>query len=101
MTDGYIKKQDALDALYRAQRDVTWSMDHVDTMDQMIDYVEKLPVEDIEPPKVGKWISASTKPGVYAGMKCSLCKARITYSEYNNGQHLYCHKCGARMSTEN
>ena len=44
----YIKKQDALDALYRAQRNTTWSMDHVDTMDQMIDYVEKLPVEEAD-----------------------------------------------------
>ena len=48
-------------------------------------------------PKSGKWIPASNKPGVQAGMKCSLCKARITYSEYHNGQHLYCHKCGAKM----
>ena len=46
----------------------------------------------------GEWVPASTKPGVYAGMKCSLCKARITYSEYYNKQHLYCHKCGARMN---
>ena len=48
----------------------------------------------------GKWISASTKPGVHAGMKCSECKARITYNEHFNGQHLYCHKCGARMIKE-
>ena len=100
MEDGYIKKQDALDALYRAQRNTTWSMDHVDTMDQMIDYVEKLPVEDIEPTKYGKWIPASIKPGVHAGMKCSECKARISYSEHFNGQHLYCHKCGAKMIKE-
>ena len=100
MTDGYIKKQDALDALYRAQRNTTWSMDHVDTMDQMIDYVEKLPVEDVEPAKYGKWISASTKPGVQIGMKCSLCGARIKYSECFNGNHNYCHKCGAKMIKE-
>jgi len=54
----------------------------------------------LEEPKVAKWIPASTKPGVYAGMKCSECKARITYSEHSNGQHLYCHKCGARMIKE-
>ncbi len=96
----YIKKQDALNALYRAQRDVTWSMDHVDTMDQMIDYVEKLPPEDIKPTKHGKWISASTKPGVQIGMKCSICGARIKYSEFFNGNHNYCHKCGAKMDKE-
>lgn len=53
--------------------------------------------DGLEEPRHGKWISASTKPGIYAGMKCSLCKARISYSEFYNGQHLYCHKCGAKM----
>jgi DNA-directed RNA polymerase subunit RPC12/RpoP len=57
------------------------------------------PVE-LEEPTVGKWVPASTKPGVHAGMKCSECKARITYSEHFNGQHLYCHKCGAKMIKE-
>lgn len=47
--------------------------------------------------KVARWISASTKPGVYAGMKCSLCGARIKYSEFYNGNHNFCHKCGAKM----
>ena len=48
----------------------------------------------------GKWISASTKPGVHVGMKCSLCGARIKYSEFYNGNHIYCHKCGAKMIKE-
>ena len=48
----------------------------------------------------GKWISASTKPGVQIGMKCSLCGARIKYSEFFNGNHRYCHKCGAEMIKE-
>lgn len=47
-----------------------------------------------------KWISASTKPGVHVGMKCSLCGARIKYSEFYNGNHNYCHKCGAKMIKE-
>lgn len=51
--------------------------------------------------KVAKWISASTKPGVYAGMKCSLCGARIKYSEFYNGNHNFCHKCGAKMEVSN
>lgn len=48
----------------------------------------------------GKWIPTSNKPGVHAGMKCFLCKARISYREYFNGQHNYCHKCGAMMLKE-
>ena len=59
-----------------------------------------VPTAEIEQ-KTAKWIPASTKPGVHAGMKCSNCRARITYSEYFNGQHLYCHKCGAKMIKEN
>lgn len=49
------------------------------------------------PETCGKWISASTKPGVNAGMKCSICGARIKNSEHFNGNHRFCHKCGARM----
>jgi hypothetical protein len=59
-----------------------------------------VPNADVEPIRYGKWIPASTKPGVHAGMKCSLCKARISYSEHFNGQHLYCHKCGAKMTKD-
>ena len=49
----------------------------------------------------GKWIHASNKPGVWIGMKCSLCGARIRYSEFTNGNHNYCHKCGAKMEGGN
>ena len=47
-----------------------------------------------------KWIPVSTKPGVYAGMKCSLCKAKISYRDFYSGNHNYCHKCGAKMIKE-
>lgn len=45
--------------------------------------------------KHGKWIFASERVNI--GMKCSLCGARIKNSEFFNGNHNYCHKCGARM----
>ena len=48
----------------------------------------------------GRWISVSSKPGVYAGMKCSICKAKISYRDYYSGQHNYCYKCGAKMTKE-
>lgn len=63
----------------------------------VVSFVFDAPAEAVAPTRYGKWIPASTKPGVHAGMKCSECKARISYSEHFNGQHLYCHKCGAKM----
>lgn len=48
----------------------------------------------------GEWIPASNKPNTHIGMKCSRCHARITYSEFYNGNHNYCHKCGADMKGE-
>lgn len=47
--------------------------------------------------KTAKWISASNKTGVNIGMKCSVCGARIKNSEHLNGNHNFCHKCGADM----
>lgn len=52
---------------------------------------------DVVEERHGKWISASQKKGVNIGMKCSLCGARIKYSEFFNGNHNYCHKCSAKM----
>lgn len=52
------------------------------------------------PTRIGRWIPVSQKPGVYAGMKCSNCKARISYKDYYGGQRNYCHKCGAKMIKE-
>lgn len=48
----------------------------------------------------GEWIEASNKPSSACGKKCSLCGARIRYSEFGHGTHKYCHKCGAKMKGE-
>ena len=50
--------------------------------------------------EVARWIPVSTKPGVHAGMKCSLCKAKISYKDFYSGNHNYCYKCGAKMIKE-
>ncbi len=54
---------------------------------------------DFSETKHGSWISASQKQGVNIGMKCSFCGARIKYSEFLNGNHNFCHRCGAKMNT--
>lgn len=68
-----------------------------ETIDQIYDKYCSRPFADVVEVKHGKWVAASDKPGVYIGLKCSLCGGRITYSEKLNGNHLYCHKCGAKM----
>ena len=73
---------------------------HRAVIDAFVYSLETISPAKVEPVKYGKWIPASTKPGVHAGMKCSECKARISYSEHFNGQHLYCHKCGVKMIKE-
>lgn len=55
------------------------------------------PIANNTETKHGKWVSASNKPGVNVGMKCNICGARIKYSEFFNGNHNFCHKCGADM----
>lgn len=54
--------------------------------------------EDLVEVKHGKYIQASKTAQI--GLKCSLCGARIKYSEYFNGNHHYCYKCGAKMDGE-
>ena len=55
------------------------------------------PIANNTETKHGKWVSASNKPGVNIGMKCNICGARIKYSEFFNGNHNFCHKCGVDM----
>ena len=50
-------------------------------------------VVEIREVKQGKWISCNNN----AGYKCSNCKSRIKNSEFFNGKHIWCHRCGAQM----
>lgn len=59
---------------------------------------EHVPTVDVVEVRHGKYIQASKTAQV--GLKCSLCGARIKYSEHFNGNHHYCYKCGAKMDGE-
>ena len=61
------------------------------------DCIRYMDASDVAPFIHAHWVSASKKQGVNIGMKCSLCGARIKNSEFFNGNHNYCHKCGAKM----
>ena len=102
MEDGYVKKRDVQACLEQlaAEHLIGNDFDTFISLPEAQDKIEELTVVEVKPVKYGTWIPASTKPGVHAGMKCSECKARITYSKHFNGQHLYCHKCGAKMVKE-
>ena len=96
----YVDKQELLRSLERKiKEDNARRMAVVDR--DFIDLVNDATViEDVVEVRHGKWVSASNKSGVNIGMKCSLCGARIKYSEHSNGNHRYCHKCGAKMGGE-
>lgn len=64
-------------------------------VEYVLEKIDEAPTVDAQEVKHGRWIEASNKSQV--GKKCSICGARIKYSEHFNGNHLYCHKCGARM----
>ena len=99
----YVKLKDIDDLLmqmYREPRYQHEGEDYYSGVSQVAGMIVGIETFEFEEHKVGKWISASTKPGVQIGMKCSLCGARIKYSEFFNGNHRYCHKCGAKMSKE-
>ena len=69
----------------------------INGVESVLEYAENLPAADVAPVIHAHWVSASKKQGVNIGMKCSLCGARIKNSEFFNGNHNYCHKCGAKM----
>lgn len=78
-------------------KELLLGLDSLPWEEEVEDVVNQLPATDVVEVRYGKWISASKKQGVQIGMKCSLCGARIKYSEFFNGNHNYCHKCGAKM----
>ena len=60
---------------------------------KLIDHTK--PTIEAKPVVHAYWVDVN--PNLYIGMKCSLCGARIKYSEFYHGNHRYCHKCGAQM----
>lgn len=55
--------------------------------------LKQIPTADVAPVKHGEWVSCKNN----SGYKCSNCGARIKNSDKFNGNHVWCHKCGARM----
>ncbi len=87
---------------YDSSTDLTYVYEYEgpDKNPQWMLFGKKPPVLEELPAVEGKWIPVSQKPGVHAGMKCSICKAKISYKDYYGGQHRYCYKCGAKMTKE-
>jgi predicted nucleic-acid-binding Zn-ribbon protein len=62
------------------------------------EWLEQQPTIEAKPIVHAHWVDVN--PNLHIGMKCSLCGARIKYSEFFNGNHHYCHKCGAQMDED-
>ena len=58
--------------------------------------IKDAPTADVVEVVHGEWISCKNN----SGYKCSRCSARIKNSEYVHGNHIWCHKCGAKMDGE-
>ncbi len=65
------------------------------TMECVERSIRNAPTVEAKPVVHAHWVDVN--PNLHIGMKCSLCGARIKYSEFFNGNHRYCHKCGAQM----
>ena len=63
--------------------------------DILLNFLDNAPTIEAKPIVHAYWVDVN--PNLHIGMKCSLCGARIKYSEFFNGNHRYCHKCGAQM----
>ena len=90
MNKEYIEREAALNAMSKAQSDRTWSMDNCDVMDQMFDYVEKVPAADVAPVIHGGWIHKNGE--IY----CSVCDSEALMDEVYY-ESSYCPDCGAKM----
>ena len=58
--------------------------------------MEQTPTADVVEVKHARWVPCKNN----AGYKCSYCGARIKNSAKCNGNHIFCHKCGAKMDGE-
>lgn len=96
LTKSYVERELVVDIIEKMKPN--FAPLHRRVLDSAIHCIKMyVPEADAQPIIYATWIPASNKPNVFAGMKCSNCKARISYSEYYNGNHNYCYKCGAKM----
>ena len=94
MTDEYIRKADAVDAL-KAQADTmrTWVERYDEQRRGVLTAVNI--VEDIEPADVVQVVHARWKNNSPITIKCSCCEYVIQDWRYSECK--YCPKCGAKM----
>lgn len=88
----YIKKEDVLKIIYEIKENKDIPKNY-GTLIDIIQQIRNLPPEDVVKVKHGKWIPCKN----HSGYKCSNCGARIKNSDKLNGNHIWCHKCGAKM----
>lgn len=92
----YIEREDAIRKAKMANHDtncgyVDWEQDERTEL-----YINDIPTAAVRPVTHAAWIRCNNG----AGYKCSNCKARVRISEVFNGNHNFCHKCGATMDAK-
>jgi hypothetical protein len=85
-----VAEKTAISTVYRVEGGASVRLD-----DEMHTAMCSIPAADVVEVRHGKYIQASKTAQI--GLKCSICGARIKYSEHFNGNHHYCYKCGAKM----
>lgn len=72
-------------------------VDTINTIDEVVDFIESLPSADVQPVKRGKWFHINNDSFIY----CSECYHEA-YWDTDYGQQLFdfCPYCGAKMLKE-
>ena len=92
----YIEREKVLKAV------CLWCAGNVDIDDDEpcccaeMEEILNIPIADVVEVKHGYWVRCKNN----SGYKCSNCGSRIKNSDKLNGNHVWCHKCGAKMDLE-
>lgn len=95
MTDEYIRREDALFALRKAERG--GSMTALTRLERAYAEIREMPAADVAEVVHGQWYMLDDCAN--AGLYCSACSRRVHREEfaYKKLKSKYCPHCGARM----
>lgn len=98
MMNDYIDRQAAIEAAYQGLQRPSNS----DEWKRILEHINAIPSEDVEPVKRGKWMEMGTNADGTRNIKCDQCgegfKTRgHARSYYTKNKYKFCPNCGAKM----